>query len=283
MKAKKILAVILAAVMCLAIFASCGKTEPKEEESTEATSEASSSVQAQGSDYEKLKAKGKMVVGITLFEPIDYKDENGEITGFDAEFARATAAKLGLDVEFIVIDWDSKFSELKSGTIDCVWNGMTITDEVNLNSSCTIPYVQNKQVVVMAKDKLDKYTTVDAMKDLVFAVESGSAGESVAKEAGLTTTAVQDQAATLMEVESGTSDAAVVDLTLANNMIGEGTSYADLGIGIVLNNEQYGVAFRQGSDMTAKVNDIFVELAKDGTLPKLAEKYGLTLDEGLTK
>ena len=219
-----------------------------------------------------------MVVGITDFAPMDYRDDNGEWTGFDAELARMVASQLGLECEFIEIDWDNKILELESKSIDCVWNGMTLTDEVLNAMECTDPYLVNAQVVVMKSDKVADYADVDAMKDLAVAVESGSAGDETATNNGFTNvTKVTAQADALMEVASGTADACIIDLTMAKAMTGDGTSYADLSIAAEMDREEYGIGFRKGSDMAQKVNDIIASLKDDGTLQALADKYGLSL------
>jgi polar amino acid transport system substrate-binding protein len=168
--------------------------------------------------------------------------------------------------------------ELDTKQIDAVWNGMTITEEALLNASVSDPYVVNAQVVVMKADKLESYPDADSMKNLSFAVENGSAGQKAAEAIGATNIVpVQDQGAALMEVAAGTSDACVVDITAANAMTGEGTSYESLGYKVSLTSEEYGVAFRKDSDLTAKFNTFMDKLIADGTLQKLAEKYELTL------
>ena len=224
-------------------------------------------------------AKDKFVVGITDYAPMDYKDENGEWTGFDAEFARLFAEELGQEIEFFVItDWGKKFVELADGNIDCVWNGMTITEEALLNASVSDPYVINAQVIVMKADVVGNYTDTESLKGLTFAVESGSAGEAALVDLGITGfTALQDQTSALMEVKAGTAQACVIDITMAGAMTGEGTNYADLAPGISLTSEEYGVAFRKDSDITAEFNKIMAKLMADGTLQALADKYQLTL------
>ena len=256
---KKLFALLLAALMITSCFAGCGS--------------------AADSDMAYVKEKGTLIVGITDYAPMDYKDENGEWTGFDAEFARLVAEKLGVDVEFFILaDWGKKFYELETKNIDCIWNGMTITEEVELNTNCSDPYVINAQVVVMKADVIANYDSAESLAGLTFAVESGSAGEDALKVLDITDyIAVQDQGAAVMEVAAGTSDACVIDITMANAMTGEGTSYADLASGIALTSEEYGIGFRKDSDLTAEVNKIMAELIADGTLPALAEKYGLTL------
>ena len=257
---KKILALLMVAVMLFA-FAACGADKEP----------------ATDSDLAYIKDKGTMVVGITDYAPMNFKDDNGAWTGFDTEFALLVGKKLGVNVEFIEIEWGSKIMELESKAIDCVWNGMTITDEVKNGMNVTNPYVVNAQVVVMDASKVADYKTVEDLADLKFVAEAGSAGEAAIADAGYTSTGVLTQADALMEVSSGAADACVIDITMANAMTGEGTSYANLAAGISLTSEEYGIGFRKESDVTAEVNKIIDELIADGTLPALAEKYELTL------
>ncbi|MBS6613421.1 MAG: transporter substrate-binding domain-containing protein [Anaerotruncus sp.] len=258
---KKVLAVLLCVLFVSGMFAACSKSNNSK------------------SDLDYVKSKGKMVIGVTLYEPMNYKDENGNWTGFDTEFAQAVCEKLGVEAEFIVIDWDNKIFELDSKKIDCAWNGMTLTDEVKESMSCTKPYVKNEQVVVMKADAVKNYTDVASLKDVTFAAESGSAGEAALKDlsldANLTSVAAQSDA--LMEVKSGSVQACVIDNTMANAMTGEGTSYSELAQGISLTSEEYGVGFRKDSDLTAEVDKIIDEMKADGSLQKLADKYNLTL------
>ena len=275
---KKILAMLLAIAMLACLFAGCGNSDKSNDGSTPGSDAAPAADVTAASDYEELQVKGTMVVGITDFAPMDYRDDNGEWTGFDAELARLVASQLGLECEFIEIDWDNKILELESKSIDCVWNGMTLTDEVLNAMECTDPYLVNAQVVVMKSDKVADYADVDAMKDLAVAVESGSAGDETATNNGFTNvTKVTAQADALMEVASGTADACIIDLTMAKAMTGDGTSYADLSIAAEMDREEYGIGFRKGSDMAQKVNDIIASLKDDGTLQALADKYGLSL------
>lgn len=272
---KKVLSVFLAALMMISVvslFAACSK-DTAEKDTTGASDTA-----AAESDLAYVQNKGTLVVGITEYEPMNYKDDNGEWTGFDTEFARAVGEKLGVNVEFVEINWDYKYNELDSKSIDCIWNGMTITDEGKEAASISDPYAENAQVVVMKQDQLANYTDVESLKDLTIAVEGGSAGEKAAAAAGLTNTVVSNtQALALTEVSSGSCDACIIDLTMANSMTGEGTSNANLGFELKLEAEEYGIAFRKNSDLTAKVNEIIDELMSDGTLDALAEKYEISL------
>ncbi len=253
-------------------MAACGSPKEEKETSSNASSDSSSS---EDSDVAYVKDKGTLVIGITDFAPMDYKNENGQWIGFDADMAKAFAKSLGVKAEFVEIDWDNKIMELDGKTIDCVWNGMTLTDEVKSSMSCSNAYCNNAQIVIVPKDKADKYQDTDSLKDLSFAVEAGSAGEEQVKSLDLTYTAVKAQADALMEVAAGTSDAAVIDSLMAAAMVGEGTSYADLTYTVGLNNEEYGVGFRKGSDLTAALNDFFAASDKDGSMAKIAETYGV--------
>ena len=246
-----------------------------------ASSAASGSTAAAESDLDDIKGKGKMIIGYTVYEPMNYTDADGNFTGFDTELATAVCEKLGVEPEFVEINWDTKETELAAKSIDCIWNGLTLTDDREENMACTKPYVKNAQVVVV-KDGTEYTSTADLVGKTVVA-EAGSAGETTIQEdenlaqADYVSKSVQTDC--LMEVAAGTADAAVLDLTLASAMIGEGTDYANLKMVDELNVEEYGAAFRKGSDVAAAVDTAFDELKAEGTMGALAEKYGLTLAE----
>ena len=264
MMKKKVLSVFLCAGLAVSMLAGCGSGNSDTKDKKDAAAD---------SDLEYVKDKGTLVVGITDFEPMDYKDDNGNWIGFDADMASAFAEELGVDVEFVEIDWDNKVLELDGKSIDCVWNGMTLTDEVTSSMECTDAYLNNAQVVVVPAEKADKYQDTDSLKDLSFAVEAGSAGEKQVSNLNLNYTPVNAQADALMEVAAGTSDAAVIDSLMAAAMIGKGTGYADLTYTVSLNSEEYGVGFRKGSDLAAELNKFFEKSMKDGTMKTCDEKY----------
>jgi polar amino acid transport system substrate-binding protein len=277
---KKILAMGLALTMCFSM-AACGSDDSgaalKEANDSAVLDDADDGAvdETNVDDLAKIKEKGTLVVGITDFEPMDYKDENGEWIGFDADMAKAFAKKLGVEVSFVEIEWDNKALELDSGSIDCVWNGMTLTDEVKSSMDCSNAYCNNAQVVIVPSDKAADYQTVESIKDLNFAVEVGSAGEEQAQANSLNYTSVTNQANALMEVAAGTSDAAIIDSLMAAAMVGEGTSYDKLTYTVGLNSEEYGVGFRKGSDLTEELNNFFKSSYADGSMQKTAEKYGV--------
>ena len=234
----------------------------------------SAAKQGADKDLEYIMNKGTLVVGITDFAPMDYKD-GGDWIGFDADVARLVAKDLGVEVKFVEIDWDNKILELENKSIDWVWNGMTLTDEVKNAMTCTNPYCNNAQVVVLPADQKGSYPDVESMKALKFAVEAGSAGEAAAKENGFNYTSLTSQSDTLMEVQAGTSDASIIDLLMAGAMIGEGTSYPELTHSLELTTEEYGVGCRKGSDLAEYINDRFSTYYMDGTLESIAKKYGV--------
>lgn len=275
---KKFLSLALALTLCasLAACSSGGNTSGSSSGSDNTSGFGSgSSSQTQTSDMQYVKDKGTLVVGMTDFEPMDYKDENGDWIGFDADMAKAFAEYLGVDVEFLEINWDNKLMELDTKGIDVIWNGMTINDEVKAGASVSEPYCKNGQVVVVPADKADDYQTVESLSGLNFAVENGSAGAAQLDAMGLTYVAKTTQADALMEVASGASDACVIDLLMAGAMIGEGTSYPDLTYTVQLNDEEYGVAFRTGSDLVEAFNTFWKEAYDAGTVMETAKTYGV--------
>ncbi len=273
---KKLISTVLALGMA-ASLAACGSNASTAASTAESTVESTAA--AGDSDLDYIKGKGKMTIGYTVYEPMNYTDADGNFTGFDTELATAVCEKLGVEPEFVEINWDTKIVELDAKSIDCIWNGMTLTDDIQANAACTKAYAKNAQVVVMKADA-DYSSTADLVGKTVVA-EAGSAGESAINDdeslaqADYVSKSVQTDC--LMEVAAGTADAAVLDVTLASAMIGDGTDYADLAIKDELNAEEYGVAFRKGSDAADAVNAAFDELKADGTMQALADKYSLTL------
>ncbi len=177
------------------------------------------------SDFEYIKGKGKMTIGYTVYAPMNYTDDEGNFVGFDTEFAEAVCAKLGVEPEFVEINWDTKEIELEAKTIDCIWNGFTMTEEREENLDFSVPYILNKQVVVIRKADAAKYTDTASLADARLVAEVASAGETaIADDENLskaTYTAVTKQTDALLEVKSNTADAAVLDYTLANAMVGK--------------------------------------------------------------
>ena len=262
---KKFLSVVLTAALTLGLCACSGSSESSDK-----------------TDWDYIADKGTFVAGITLYEPMNYYDENGELTGFDTEFTKAVCEKLGVEAKFQEIEWEKKEIELNAKTIDAIWNGLTVSDERRENMAFSKSYVRNKQVVVINVANKDKYTDEASMAGASCAAESGSAGQTaiesssvLSKNNFIGTNAQKD---VLLEVKSGTVELGVLDYVMANASIGEGTDYSDLMIveSVELAPEEYAIGLRKGDVQTVeKINAAIDELVADGTLKALAEKYGL--------
>lgn len=303
MKIKKIAAMLLAGIMSVGLC-SCASSDNSSAASDnssaadsaasgadssaadsaafDADSSAADSTASEGGDWAYIADKGTFVVGITLFEPMNYYDENGELTGFETEFTKAVCEKMGVEPVFQEIEWEQKELELNSKNIDAIWNGLTVTEDRKENMAFSKSYVRNKQVVVINSKNADKYTDIASMAGASCAAESGSAGESaiqsdsvLSQNEYIPTSAQKD---VLLELKSGTIEVGVIDYVMAIASVGEGTDYSDLMIveGIELSPEEYAVGLRKGDTETVeKVNSAIDELVADGTLKALAEKYGL--------
>jgi len=225
----------------------------------------------------------ELIVGITYYSPMNYKDAEGKLVGFETEFAEAVCAELGMTAKFQVIDWEAKVTELNAKNIDCIWNGMTIDDDRKAAMGISTPYMKNKQVLVVKAENAADYTADTDLTGKSLVAEKGSAGENAMETDGYLNkadyTPVTTQTNALMEVASGTADACVIDYVAALGSIGEGTDYEDLVVVEGLSfgaEEQYGIAFRKGdTELLARVNDAIDKLADNGTLKAIAEKYKL--------
>lgn len=246
-----------------------------------------SSCNAEKSDWETVKENGYFVCGITLYEPMNYFDADGNLTGFDTEFAEAVAEYLGVEAKFQVIKWPNKYLELNSGAIDLIWNGFTYGMEKDGVSRTeyvdfTYSYLENRQCIITKADALESLNTKEAFANKKGVAEGGSSGEGVAVElsgSADNVTLFDSQAAALMEVVSGNAEFAVIDYQMAKAMVGQG-DYTALSINNAYEpeSEVYAIGCRKGSDLTAKINEAIKALSEDGTLAALAEKYGLTND-----
>ncbi len=268
---KRFLTLTLALLMVLTLaasFSACKKEEDK-------------------TDFEEIEEKGYFVCGVTVYEPMNFKDADGNWTGFDTEFAQAVAKELGLEVKFQEIDWPNKYMELNSGSIDVIWNGFTYgmeSDGVSRTEyvDFTHSYLENRQCIVTKTDRLTSLNTKEAFNGLKGVAEGGSSGEGVAIElAGSEDkiTKFDSQANALMELIAGKADFAVIDYQMAKAMVGTG-DYASLSINNAYEpaSEVYAIGCRKGSDFTDKINEAIETLSENGTLAALAEKYGLTND-----
>ena len=268
-KTKRIIQFLILAVFVVGLMAGCGGN-------------ANNAKDAADSDKAYILDKGAMKVGMTVYAPMNYFDDQGNLTGFDTEFTIAVCDKLGIEPDFIEINWDTKEVELAAKNIDCIWNGLTVTEERKKNIQFSDSYIRNKQVVVIRLADIDKFNSKESLAGARLTAEIASAGESAIQDddilAGANYTAMAKQTDTLMEVKAGTADAAVLDYTAAKTLVGAGTSYNDLMIipGVDLASEEYAIGFRIGSDIVPEINKIIQELIADGTLDKIAAKYDLS-------
>lgn len=258
---KKLVSLILTLIMCVSLC-SCSSE--------------------QKTDWDYISSKGELVIGITLYEPMNYYDENNKLVGFDTEFAELLCDKLGIECKFQIIDWNSKESELNSKTIDAIWNGLTIKEERKENMAFTTAYLRNKQCVVIKASNAEKYTTIDTMAGASVAAESGSAGEDAIKADSVLSqnnfVGANAQKDVLLELKSGTVEIGVIDYIMAKASVGAGTSYEDLMIceEIQLMPEEYAIGLRKSDTKTLeKFNAAIDELIAEGKLLELAEKYDL--------
>jgi len=266
---KKMISLILTVLMIAALFTACGAA-PKAD--TPAANAPAADAPAE------VKT---VVVGYTIYEPMNYFDDSGKLIGYDTELAEAVFGNLGYQVIFQEIDWSSKYTDLDSNTIDCVWNGFTCNtadDDGVLRSEkvdFSYNYMENRQVVIAKADA--GITSAADLNGKLAAVESGSAGETYAASfEGATVKGFLKQTDCLFEVNAGTADFAVLDAQLAKSYAGKG-DYANIVIVDALSSdvEYYAIGFKKGSELTANVNAQLEKLAADGTIAALAEKYNV--------
>ena len=272
---KKIIAVLMALVLVVGCFAACGKNDTTKDDGTNKP--------AAQDDATTPAENGTIIVGYTIYEPMNYLDENGNLVGFDTELAKAVFSNLGYKVVFKEIKWENKYTELNSGAINCIWNGFTCNtsdDDGVLRSDkvdFSYNYMKNKQVIVAKTDS--GITSASDLKGKIADAEIGSAGESYAKDTfpGIIFKGATKQTDCLLSVATGKAHFAVLDEQLAKSYCGKG-DYSNLTIIEALSSEVefYAIGFKKGSDLTAKVNAELVKLAADGTIAALAEKYGVS-------
>ncbi len=229
--------------------------------------------------------KETIVVGYTLYEPMNYLDDEGNLVGFDTELAKAVFEKLGYNPVFKKIEWSNKYTELDGGTINCIWNGFTANtaDDDGVARSAKVDfsynYMRNKQVIVTTAELAATVTDTSSLAGKIGAVETGSAGDTLLTDTltGAVRSGVTSQLDAMRDLSLGTADFVVVDDQLARTYVGKG-DYAGLVIveAVSGTEEFYAIGFKKGSDLTAKVNQALEELAADGTIAKLAEKYGVS-------
>jgi len=225
----------------------------------------------------------RLICGVTEFEPMNFRDARGNWTGFDTEFALLVGEKLGMHVEFQMIAWAQKFTELNSGAIDAIWNGFTATanepDGTPRITLCDMSYsyMLNTQCIVVRANRVNEFRAEGDLAGRTLAAESGSAGETKAKNLvgnNGNTIGVLQQINTFLEVMTGAADGAVIDVILAKQLVGSG-DFSNLAIAFELGPEVYAIGFKTGNPLRDRVNQAMVELYEEGKLMEIARKYGL--------
>ncbi|MDD6174599.1 MAG: amino acid ABC transporter substrate-binding protein [Firmicutes bacterium] len=222
-------------------------------------------------------SKTKVIVGVDNgFPPMGFLNDQNELVGFDIDVAKVVFEKLGMEVEFLAIDWNAKEQELNTKKVDCLWNGYTITDERKEKVNFSDPYMKNAQVVVVKKDS--GYTSLSDLAGKKLALQSGSSAADALEEAADFKASLGginefgDNMKAFMDLEAGMSDAVLLDQVVADYYIkSNNKDWIVLDEKLAL--EEYGVGFRKDDPLRDKVNDTLKELAADGTLAKISTEW----------
>lgn len=273
---KRFVSAALAAVMALSMIA-CGSSNSAAETTAADTEAAESQAEETTAEEAKTTDGGTLIVGFDQdFPPMGFVGDDGEYTGFDLELAQEVAKRLGLEYKAQPIAWDSKDMELESGNIDCIWNGFTMTGRED-DYTWTEPYMANQQVFVVAND-----SDINSQADLagkIVEVQADSSAEAALKEAPELTATFKELLTTadyntaFMDLEQGAVDAIAMDVIVAGYQIQQRN--ADFKIlDDSLSEEEYGVGFKKGNtELRDKVQSTLEEMAEDGTLQEVSEKW----------
>ena len=273
---KRFVSAALAAVMALSMTA-CGSSNSAAETTAADTEAAESQAEETTAEEAKTTDGGTLIVGFDQdFPPVGFVGDDGEYTGFDLELAQEVAKRLGLEYKAQPIAWDSKDMELESGNIDCIWNGFTMTGRED-DYTWTEPYMANQQVFVVAND-----SDINSQADLagkIVEVQADSSAEAALKEAPELTATFKELLTTadyntaFMDLEQGAVDAIAMDVIVAGYQIQQRN--ADFKIlDDSLSEEEYGVGFKKGNtELRDKVQSTLEEMAEDGTLQEVSEKW----------
>lgn len=267
------LAVVMSALLLATLFTAC---------SNGASSAAGSAAAGETGEYSTtladIQENGELVVGLDdTFAPMGFRDEAGELVGFDIDLANAVCEQLGIKATFKPIDWDSKELALSSGTIDCVWNGMSITPERQEQMSLSQAYLNNK-IIVMTKDGV----TVNSKEDLAnyqIGIQAGSAALEAVKaddvyasiEGNLTEYPTYDEV--ILDVQAGRLDCMIIDEVYGGYKNAK-MDQAFAISGVDFGDDLYAIGFRKGdTELTQAVNDALNALIEDGTAAEISNKW----------
>ena len=274
MKMKKsILSAVCAAVLMLV---GCGSSDSSETESTSAqTGGASTAETGEDDSLQKVLDNGKLVLGLdATFKPMGYTDENDKVVGFDIDVAKEVCSRMGVELETYGVNWDTKEVDLDTGTIDCIWNGLSVSEERQQVMLMSDPYMKNKMVFVVNSD-----SDIDSLDDLngkTVSVQNGSTAQKtlLASDvaAGITVSELATNVEALNQLELGMCDAAFLDSVVADYEINSGRAFKILDEGLY--EEDYAIGFRLGDQaLCDRVNEILKEMKDDGTLGEISTKW----------
>ena len=270
----------LASVMALTfLVAGCGASgESSKSSSTASGSTSASSTVAVDKSWDKVKEKGELVLGLDeSFPPMGFRDEDNNIVGYDIDLAKEVASRLGVKLKLQPINWDSKDQELKTGNIDCIWNGFSINEERKKNILFSDPYMKNNQVVVVAADS--KFKTLADLKGKSVSLQAqSSAADAIDKNTDFKKSLkdvveLKDNTLCLMDLKTGNTDGVVMDEIVARYQIKMNSEkYRILDESLAA--EEYGVGFRKGDlQLMTQVNDTLKAMAKDGKIAEISNKW----------
>lgn len=236
------------------------------------------SVTAHAADdsWERVQKAGKLVIGLDdAFPPMGYRQEDNTIVGFDIDAAKALGERLGLEIELQPTAWDGVIHSLNAGKFDCIWNGMTITEERAKQVAFTKPYIMDGQVAVVRFDE-DRFASYKDLGDMVVGAQKGSTAMAAVEKLPNKPKEVKEYAdnpKALLDLESKRLDAVVIDNVVGRDAISKRIGKYKTLPGFI-SQEPFGIAFRQ-TDLALrdKVQAEIEAMVADGTLVKISEKW----------
>lgn len=275
MKKNMLFKVLVCVMVAIFAFTGCGSTDKA---STGSSTAVESSAAVVDQSWAKVKEKGEFVLGLDeSFPPMGFRDEKNEIVGYDVDLAKEVATRLGIKLKLQPINWDTKDQELNTGNIDCIWNGFTIKEDRKVNILFSDPYMNNQQVLVVKADS--SYTSQADLAGKSVALQAGSsAADALASKADFKASLkevveLKDNTTCLMDLQAGNVDAVVMDEIVARYFVQmKGEKYKVLDDGLAA--EEYGIGFRKAdTELMTKVNDTLKDMAKDGKIEEISNKW----------
>ncbi len=275
----RIFGLLLSLILVLSLV-SCGTKETKNASNDPGKAATNTETTTGDNSLQYILDRGKFIIGLDdTFPPMGFRDDDNNIVGFDIDLAKAVCDKLGVELVLQPIEWDAKEQELATKNIDAIWNGFSVTEERLANLTMSQPYMENSISLVVTKDS--KIATLADMTGKTLAVQSGSSAEEALdseknkdfKDSLGKINAIASYVTALMDLETGNSDAVLMDSVVANYMITEaGKDFVVLDEHLVA--EEYAIGFRKGDEALCEaVNKALKELKADGTVEKISTEW----------